>query len=55
MKFGRMKAAFTIIAVVFILLARAQGTFSLVEVNPLHGNSPLTTTTDSAKTTAQES
>ena len=45
-----MKGLFTITIILATMLLQASGTFSLIEINPLHGNSPLTLTTDSAKT-----
>jgi ELWxxDGT repeat protein len=44
------KSIFSISIMVFVLIVHAQETFTLIEINPLHGNSPLTVTTDSAKT-----
>ena len=47
-----MKCLFTIIAVsiAFTLSATTGGTFSLLEINPLHGSSALTASSDSART-----
>ena len=45
-----MKSLLTIIAIGAALLAQAGGNFSLIEINPLHGNSPLSPISDSAKT-----
>jgi ELWxxDGT repeat protein len=45
-----MKLIITILVVIAALQVQAGGTFTLIEINPLHGHSQLTVTSDSAKT-----
>lgn len=45
-----MKGFFTITILLAALFVKGGGSFTLTEINPLHGHSPLTLTSDSAKT-----
>ncbi len=50
MKYWNLKTVFTTTVFLAVLLAEAQGTYSFVEINPLHGHSVLSAVADSAKT-----
>ncbi|MDB5282889.1 MAG: hypothetical protein JWO06_1964 [Bacteroidota bacterium] len=50
MKTLLMKSLFTILVITTTLFVQAGENFSLIEINPLHGNAALSFVTDSAKT-----
>ena len=50
MRYTNLNTGFTLALCFIVLIGVGQGSFSFVEINPLHGNSPLTAVSDSAKT-----